>query len=87
MHIVTHFGNISHWLPDEFIGTSVEHAKNTFDGSGNCFTVPVRVHNKRKKFVFEHAQNAHSDFIPRMRKVLSGHVLSVDTFSSVHLFC
>ena len=33
----------------------------------------------KRKGVFEHEQNGHSRFTPRMRKVSSGHLLSINT--------
>ena len=37
----------------------------------------------KRKCVFEHAQNAHIQIHSRMRKVSSGHLVSIDTFYSV----
>ena len=41
----------------------------------------------KQKSAFEHVQNAQVQIILRMRKVSSGHLLSINTLYSIQWFC
>ena len=41
----------------------------------------------KQKSAFEHAQNVRIHNILRMREVLSGHLLSIETFYTIQWFC
>ena len=58
--------------------------------ANNMFIMSTRLHHMclvKRKSAFEHAQNVRIHINMHMRKLSSGHLLSIETFYSIQWFC